>query len=211
MDWATISSLATGAGTLVLAAATFASVRSSNRAARIAERALQVGLRPLLMPSRLEDPSQKIRWIDNHWSHLDGGRALVEIADGSVYLAMSVRNAGSGIAVLQSWHLETTLHSPGQPPANSNQFRDLSRDLYIPAGDVGFCQAVLRNPEDGLYSDMTETIEQRRPFVVDVRYGDHEGGQHTITRFSITPIGDGQWLCGVVKHWNLDRPEPRLT
>jgi hypothetical protein len=30
-DWATISSLATAAGTLVLAVATFASVRSSNR------------------------------------------------------------------------------------------------------------------------------------------------------------------------------------
>jgi hypothetical protein len=55
-DWVTISSLATAGGTLVLAAATFASVRSGNRSARIAERALQVGMRPLLTPSRLEDP-----------------------------------------------------------------------------------------------------------------------------------------------------------
>src|SRR5205823_1095888 len=35
-DWATISSLATAGGTLVLAAATFASVKSANRSARIA-------------------------------------------------------------------------------------------------------------------------------------------------------------------------------
>ena len=36
-DWATISSLATAGGTLVLAVAIFASVRSANRSARIAE------------------------------------------------------------------------------------------------------------------------------------------------------------------------------
>ena len=37
-DWVTISSLATAGGTLVLAVATFSSVRSANRSARVAER-----------------------------------------------------------------------------------------------------------------------------------------------------------------------------
>ena len=47
-DWATISSLATAGGTLVLAVATFASVRSSNRTARLAELSLQeFGLTPV--------------------------------------------------------------------------------------------------------------------------------------------------------------------
>src|SRR5438876_408962 len=41
IDWSTISSLATAVGTLVLAIATFAAVRSSNRSARIAELALR--------------------------------------------------------------------------------------------------------------------------------------------------------------------------
>jgi hypothetical protein len=38
-DWVTISSLATADGTLVLAVATFSSVKSANRSARVAERA----------------------------------------------------------------------------------------------------------------------------------------------------------------------------
>jgi hypothetical protein len=50
-DWVTISSLATAGGTLVLAAATFASVRSANRSARASEQALSAGLRPLLVSS----------------------------------------------------------------------------------------------------------------------------------------------------------------
>jgi hypothetical protein len=56
---------------------------------------------------------------------------------------------------------------------------------------------------------MRDTVEERRPFIVDVRYGDHEGGQHTISRFTITPVGEDRWLCSVVRHWNLDRPNPR--
>jgi hypothetical protein len=59
-DWVTISSLATAGGTLVLAGATFAAVRSANRSARVAERSMLAGLRPLLMPSRLQDPPQKV-------------------------------------------------------------------------------------------------------------------------------------------------------
>jgi hypothetical protein len=74
-DWATISSMATAGATLVLAVGTFASVRSANQAARTAERALLAGLRPVLVPSRLEDPPDKIAWADNHWARLTGGRA----------------------------------------------------------------------------------------------------------------------------------------
>jgi len=42
-----------------------------------------------------------------------------------------------------------------------------------------------------------------------VLYGDHEGGQHTISRFSLAPKDDGLWSATVVRHWNLDRPDPR--
>ena len=42
----TLASLTTAAGTLVLAVATFSSTRSANRASRVAEQALLVGLRP---------------------------------------------------------------------------------------------------------------------------------------------------------------------
>ena len=209
MDWATISALITAAGTLVLAVATFASVRSANRSARIAERALQVGLRPLLMPSRLEDPAQKIRWVDEHWTRVEGGRASVEVAEGNIYLAMSVRNAGNGIAVLQAWHIDTEVMSAGQSRPERDQFRPHTRDLYIPAGDTGFWQAALRDPNDGLYPNLLDVIQRRQAFTIDVLYGDHEGGQRTIGRFSITPARDAQWLCSVGRHWNLDRPDPR--
>src|SRR5437868_4290664 len=104
-DWVTISSLATAGGTLVLAGATFASVRSANRASRVAERSLLAGLRPLLMPSRLEDPPQKIGFVDGKWLRVPGSCGAAETSDEAVYLAMSIRNVGSGIAALHGWRL----------------------------------------------------------------------------------------------------------
>lgn len=74
-DWVTVSSLATAGGTLVLAVATFASVRSANRAARAAERSMLAALRPLLLPSRLQDPPQKVGFADDKWLAVPGGGA----------------------------------------------------------------------------------------------------------------------------------------
>jgi hypothetical protein len=71
-DWVTISSLATAGGTLVLAGATFASVRSANRASRVTERSLLAGLRPLLVPSRPDDAPQKVGFVDGKWLRVAG-------------------------------------------------------------------------------------------------------------------------------------------
>ena len=144
-DWATIASLATAGATLVLAVGTFASVRSANRAARTAERMLLAGLRPVLVPSRLEDPSDKVMWVDGHSVRLRGGAASVQLVDGHVYLAMSLRNVGAGIAVLQGWHPSLDWR-PGAPHAEPDQFRRQTRDIYIPAGDTGFWQAAVATP-----------------------------------------------------------------
>src|ERR1700681_89235 len=102
-DWVTISALATAGGTLLLALATFASVRSGNRVARLAERSLLAGLRPLLMPSKMDDAMQKVNFVDRHFVQVPGGGGVAEVTDDAVYLVISLRNVGSGIAVLHGW------------------------------------------------------------------------------------------------------------
>ena len=67
-DWVTISSLATAGGTLVLAGATFSAVRSAHASTRVTERALLASIRPLLVPTRLEDPMEKIGFLDENGS-----------------------------------------------------------------------------------------------------------------------------------------------
>ena len=84
-NWVTISGLATAGGTLVLAGATFASVRSATRAARVAENSMLAGLRPLLMPSRLTDAPQKVGFVDK-WFSAPGGGGVAEATDEVVYL-----------------------------------------------------------------------------------------------------------------------------
>ena len=208
-DWATISSLATGAGTLVLAIATFASVRSSNRAARIAEAALQEQRRPVLAPSRLEDPVQKIMFVEGHWVTAAGGRAAAEHIDGTVYLAISLRNVGSGIGVCQGWVIRPFGSSRDMPThAPEEQFRLQTRDLYVPAGDIGMWQGALRDPDDPLRAAGAEAIDGRRPLSVELLYTDQVGRQRTITRFGLIPTADS-WLVSVTRHWYLDWDGPR--
>src|SRR5213592_4355518 len=108
-DWVTVSSLATAGGTLILAVATFASVRSANRAARVAELSLLAGLRPLLLPSRLDDPPQKVGFADARFFHVAPGGGIAEVTDEAIYLVMSLRNVGSGLAVLHGWRLTVGL------------------------------------------------------------------------------------------------------
>jgi hypothetical protein len=209
VDWPTIASLATAFGTLVLAIATFASVRSANRAARTAERSLLAGIRPLLLAARLQDPPQKVTWQDQHFVHLDGGRATAESVDGNLYLAAAVRNAGSGLAVLWGWYPYVGLRPGSNDHARPDEFRRLTRDLYIAPGDTGFWQGAVRQYEDPFHEPLRVGIEQHEPLTIDVMYGDQEGGQRIVTRFALTPLHDGGYLLVTGRHWNLDRADPR--
>ena len=209
-DWATISALATAGGTLVLAGATFASVRSANRAARVAEQSLLTGIRPLLMPSRHEDPPQKVGFADDVWVRVPGAGAAARVTDGAVYLAIGIRNMGTGIAVLHGWHLYPEARRGDNTPPPLEEFNRLTRDLYIAPGDVGFWQGVFRDPSDEAFAAARAAIEARERLTIDVLYGDYEGGQRVITRFGLSPRGDGdEWLAAVARHWNVDRPAPR--
>ena len=59
-DWVAIASVSTALATLVLAFATFFSVRSANRTARAAEQSLAAQLWPLLAPARPGDPEHDV-------------------------------------------------------------------------------------------------------------------------------------------------------
>jgi hypothetical protein len=203
-DWVTISSLATASGTLVLAAATFASVRSANRSARVAERSLQIGLRPVLVPSRPEDPPEQINFVDGLFT-VQGGTALVQKRGDNFYLAVPLRNVGAGLAVLIGWDLASGARRAGVPHTDPDAMRRTQRDLYVAAGDTGYWQGGIREPDDPYREVVEPAFEARERMTVEVLYGDHEGGQLTVTRFALIPQEDGSWLPAVGRHWLLDR------
>ena len=209
-DWTTTAATAaTAVGTLVLAVATFASVRSAQRSARASEAALLAGIRPVLVPSRLEDPPQKVSFQDDHWVHVGGGRAVAEATDGAIYLLVSVRNVGNGLAVLDRWNIMPD-HVRDEPvKGDEEKFRRLTRDIYVPKGDLGFWQGTLRDPSEPIFASIRDAILAHEPMTLDILYRDHEGGQRTISRFGLMPVGDDQWMAVVSRHWNLDRPDVR--
>lgn len=207
-DWTDAASFATAGGTLVLALATFASVRVSNRAARTTERSLLAGMLPLLVPSRTYDPNETIRFLDNHWIEVSGGHAAVEVSDSVVYLAVGLRNVGQGLALLDRWTIDASGALDGDPEPPES-FRRLTRDLYVASGDVGYWQGTIRDQHDPAFAAVARSILERHSLTVDLLYGDFEGGQRTVSRFLLTPRDDAQWMSTVSRHWRLDRPSPR--
>lgn len=213
-DWVTISALASAGGTLVLAGVTVGSVRSANRAARVAEQSLLAGQRPLLVPSRLDDPVVKAGFQDDVWFSVPGGQGIAQARDEADYFVIAVRNVGTGIAVLHGWRLLPELEFGSDiRPTPLEDFTTLTRDLYIAPGDVGFWQGSFRDPASGRYRAARRAIEGQQRIGVDILYGDFEGGQRVISRFMLTPreTDEGiRWYSAVGRHWNVDRPDPRV-
>ncbi len=212
-DWPTISALATAGGTLVLAGVTLASVRSANRAARVAELSLLAGQRPLLVPSRLEDAAVKAGFQDDVWFSVSGGEGAASATPEAAYFVISIRNVGTGIAVLHGWHLYPEIQlGRDMEPTPLEDFTMLTRDLYVAPGDVGFWQGAFRDPASDGYRTARRAVEAPQRMTVDLLYGDFEGGQRVISRFLLTPreTPDGlRWFASIGRHWNVDRPQPR--
>lgn len=149
-------------------------------------------------------------FLEGNWVSAPGGRAAVEHIDGSVFLALNLRNVGSGIAVCQGWAVRAgsgasrdfSTHVPLE------ELRLQSRDLYVPAGDTGMWQGALRNPDDQVRATVVDHIETGQPIMVEVLYSDLVGGQRTISRFGLAPAGDS-WLASLNRHWYLDWEGPR--
>jgi hypothetical protein len=138
-----------------------------------------------------------------------GHGGAVEVANENVYLAIALRNGGSGIAVIHGWHVAPRERTT-EAPAPVDEFRRQQLDLYIPAGDTGFWQGAIRDPDDPVYRPICTAAQNRDRVMVDILFGDHEGGLRTITRFAIAdwPEVDGE-RTQALRHWNVDRGDPR--
>lgn len=222
-DWVTISSLATAGGTLVLAVATFSSVKSANRSARVAERSLLVGLRPVLIPSREDDLLERIRFGDGQIVSVPGHGGAAEVHNDIVFLAIGLRNGGNGLAVIHGWRAGVR-HDPDTPGAGRSleapdldEFRAQQLDLFIPAADTGYWQGAMRDPSMPGYDEVRQSLENGGAVQVDLLYGDHEGGQRTIARFVISPWPtdddrpaiEHPMRVIVIRYWTVDGADPR--
>jgi len=176
-----------------------------------------VNMRPLLIPSRLNDPPQKVFFQEGTAFRLDGGRGFVEYDDGTgaVYIAMSLRNSGQGIGVIHGWWFREGRELNPQRP-DPDTFRVQQIDLAIAPNDIGYWEGALRDSGDPCHAAAVQaTKEDGGLATIDLLYGDYDGGQRVISRMMLRrhyPEDSGQppsWLVTVVRHWNLDRPDPR--
>ena len=107
-----------------------------------------LGLRPVLAPSRVTDPPETVRFGEGRMVSVDGGMAAVERDGENYYFVIPLRNVGNGLAVLQAWRFVARRPEIDAPHAEPAEHRPQTRDLYVPAGDTGFWQGAIREPDD---------------------------------------------------------------
>jgi hypothetical protein len=90
-------------------------------------------------------------------------------------------------------------------------FRRLTRDLYIPVGDIYFWQGGIRDPADHDRPLLADKVSSQARIVVDVIYADQQGGQRVVSRLGLGTRDDGTYLVTLPRQWNVDRPDPRAS
>jgi hypothetical protein len=55
---------------------------------------------------------------------------------------------------------------------------------------------------------VTDAVKAGEALVVNLLYGDSEGGQRVISQFSLRHTNE-RWLAHATRHFNVDRPDPR--
>ena len=133
-------------------------------------------------------------------------------AVGTLVLALATFASGSGCIMNQNASLEEMKAEDQTTRPDPDSFRPQTRELYSPPRDLSFWQAAIRTLDDPDRARVeTALAGGPDPLLIDLLYGDQEGGQRTISRFSITryPGADDEWSASVVNHWYLDRDGPR--
>jgi hypothetical protein len=112
--------------------------------------------------------------------------------------------------VIHGWREEEAEQIGEARRPDPDDFRRQQRDLYIPAGDTGFWQGAIRDRADPSYETVRSAAERGARVIVDLLYGDYEGGQRTITRFGVSPWPEIEGeRADVLRYWNVDRDDPR--
>jgi hypothetical protein len=173
----------------------------------VAEISLLAQLRPLLVESAEDDPVQHAGFYDVPEPFaVPGGGAFVGERNGNLYVVLSLKNVGPGIAVLHGGHVHPD-DLPSRPDhAAPEAMHMLQRDIYIEPGGVGYWQVAYRE-DDEHRRQLLETI-RAGSISCEILYGDYEGGQRVITRLVARRIGE-QWQVTTIRHWQLDRSEIR--
>ena len=132
-----------------------------------------------------------------------------EAVDANVHLAMSLRNSGFGDR--GDPRVASRIGGPRESHDTPNSIRSVRRcatstcpvatSAFGKPRSVNPKRSRLRRPHRGC---QRSARSRSRCTIPITRAANTRSG-----RFALSPIGETRWLCSMVRHWNLDRPDPR--
>ena len=189
----------------MLAVATFASTRSANHSARIAERALDLNLRPVLIPAHEWEPTERITFHDEivraprRVRGSRGARRQPLLRRAAPQRRRRDRRADVVEGQGRPAHAAARSRTLAEPPDPDTLRRAAAEPVR-----AGRRRRVLAgcDPRRRHRSGRRRRAPARDRSAGDrltlfLRYADQDGGHDTITRYSIIPDENGDWLIGI--------------
>ena len=127
-------------------------------------------------------------FVDEHWANVGGGYATAEDVDGVIYLGDEPAQCRRGDRVCQGWGVRVGLMARADDHLPEDELRPQTRDLYIPAGDVGLWQGAIRERSDPITTRSRTRSPNTSRSPSSCIYSDQVGAQRTMTRFTLVPI-----------------------
>jgi len=192
----------------VLGVATFASVRSANRAARAAEGSLLAGLRPAGAVTPPGPPREGLVRRPALAPHRRRPRRHRGDQRGDLPGHVTAQRRHRHRYPARLGVLPRTAQRRCRPPRSRSLSAAHARHLCAGGGHRFLDERI---PRPGVRRIRTgaQAIAARQALTIDLLYGDFEGGQCSVTRFGLLPVGEDGWLTAAGRHWNIDRPQPR--
>ena len=187
--------------------------------------AISAPLRSVLTPSRENDPAELVRFGDQQILRLRGHGGAIAVGRDAVYLALSVRNGGAGLAVIHGWRVKPrpgydTIRDEARvgSTAAAGRVSPPADRPFVSAGDSGYWLGALRDPAEPIY-DIVRRAATAANVQVDLFTG--------ITRPVSAPSSASSWRPGLrrpsqrgrveqdgkrviaLRYWNVDRDDPR--
>jgi hypothetical protein len=116
--------------------------------------------------------------------------------------------AATSASVIGAWQPFAGLRT-GDGLDDADGFRQQNHSLWVPVGDVVFRRGSLRDETEDSRRIITEA-DGAGALGGDLLYRDHEGGQRTVSRFTVVPDADGgRWWASTSRPVGFD--EVRLA
>jgi hypothetical protein len=193
------------AATIALAGTTMLVAVPAAWSALLSARQMKRNLLPIITPARPDGSKRVARFTPAKHVVLENADSFSQEDGERVYLAVCVRNIGSGVAVVRGVDANSTDEVKELAPDGIPALRGLvrsERSLYLGPTEAAYLTMWATSSSSAGFDVVRRTVPAKGDLLLDLVYCDHAGRQLTVSRIELRWASDAnRYVARLVKYW----------